>query len=65
MRDCAPGIRMSIGTPEAIDQMVETWNRYGSDHDPASVNWCRRSFGVGPYSRPRSFGSIGPFENGI
>ena len=54
-----------MGTP--VDQVKSGARRKpaGSSKEPRSVKRCRRSFGLGPNSRSRSFGSIGPLEKGI
>ena len=54
-----------MGTAEARVSSGARRTRPGSVNDPAKVKRWRWSLGVGPYSRPRSFGSMGPFENGI
>ena len=53
-RDCASGIRMSIGTADAIVQSGATRMPPGAWPHAASVKRWRWSFGVGPYSRRRS-----------
>ena len=66
MRDCASGIRMSIGTPDAIVHSPASWNPRAQVDDArerpadAAGRWA-----PGRTRARRSFGSSGPFPNGI
>ena len=59
------GSMMSIGTLEASVHSGEVWKPHFGSAVPEITKRLRWSFGVGPYSRCKSNGSIGPLPNGI